>query len=489
MNLMNMTSQTLTGNTITSRRGSRTHHSIGFWVTAVAFLLNMGFSAVPTPLYVLYQQRDGFSGLMVTVVYAVYAVGVIGSLFLGGHLSDWIGRRHIFVPALLVNALSAVIFILEPGLGGLIVARILSGVSIGLTTATATSYLAELRATARPSSSPRYAEAVATGSNLGGIGFGPLVAGLLAQFAPAPLVLPYIVFGGGLVVTALLVAISPETVRRPDSRPRYRPQRVAVPAQHRPLFYAATLAGLAAFAVYGVFNSLVPSFLAGTLHEPSHALAGAVPFAAFAGGAAAQIAGARIGSLALLRRSVPIVVLGLALTAGAMWATSLAMFVIAGVIVGVGAGMVFKGAVGVVASTAPAGARAEVLSGFFLGAYIGLSLPVIGLGVATQYIPAREAMLVFAALAALTIGGSVRAVIKRAGETDHGSRRRPISKTGRMRSHAHARACARTRVRSGMHLAEPGERCDSAPPRSEDQSRAKRSSSATRSSGADRKGA
>jgi MFS family permease len=388
----------------------RIHHGIGFWVVAGAFLLNMGFSAVPTPLYVLYQQRDGISNLMVTVVYGVYAVGVIGSLFLGGHLSDWLGRRRVFVPALLANAASALVFIIDPGLAGLIIARVISGVSVGLTTATATSYLAELHASARPSASQRRAEAVATGSNLGGIGFGPLAAGLLAQFAPAPLVLPYVVFGTALVAAAVAVALSPETVLRPDPRPRYRPQRVAVPPRGRSLFYAATLAGVAAFAVFGVFNSLVPSFLAGTLHESSHAIAGAVPFAAFAGGAAAQILGVRTTAAVLLRWSVPTVTLGLGLTAAAMWSSSLAMFVIGGVITGAGAGLVFKGSLAVVASTPPPGSRAEVLAGFFLGAYIGLSVPVVGLGVITQYIPARDAMLAFAALAAVAIALSVKAV-------------------------------------------------------------------------------
>jgi len=319
----------------------------------------------------------------------------------------------MFVAALLANVASAVVFIIDPSLAGLIVARVISGISVGLTTATATSYLGELHASARPAASQRRAGAVATGSNLGGIGFGLLAAGLLAQFAPAPLVLPYLVFGIALVGLALAVALSPETVRRPDPRPRYRPQHVAVPVGARSLFYAATLAGVAAFAVFGVFNSLVPSFLAGTLHQSSHAIAGAVPFAAFAGGAAAQILGARTPAHVLLRRSIPTVTLGLALTATAMWSSSLAMFVIGGVITGAGAGLVFKGSLAVAASTAPVGSRAEVLAGFFLGAYIGLSVPVVALGVVTQYIPAREAMLAFAALAALAIAASVRAVTRR----------------------------------------------------------------------------
>jgi MFS family permease len=410
---MNNESQRLTGLSFAPRPRSRRHHSIGFWVAAVAFLLNMGFSAVPTPLYVLYQQRDGISSLMVTVVYAVYAVGVIGSLFLGGHLSDWIGRRRVFVPALLANALSALIFIVDPSLAGLIVARIVSGISVGLTTATATSYLAELHASGRPARSQRRAETVATASNLGGIGFGPLAAGLLAQFAPAPLQLPYLIFGIALIALAMAVALSPETVHRAVPRPRYRPQQIVVPEHARSVFYAATLAGMAAFAVFGVFNSLVPSFLAGTLHERSHAVAGAVPFAAFAGGAVAQILAARTPTLVLLLRSVPVIVLGLALTAGAMWSASSAMFVVGGVITGAGGGMVFKGSLAIAASTAPPQSRAEVLAGFFLGAYIGLSLPVVGLGIATTYAPARDVMLAFAALAAVAIAASVHAVTHR----------------------------------------------------------------------------
>jgi hypothetical protein len=380
----------------------------------------MGFSAVPTPLYVLYQARDHFSNLMVTIVYAVYAVGVVGSLFLAGHLSDWMGRRRIFVPALAANVVSALVFIFEPSLSGLIIARIISGISVGLTTATATSYLAELHATARPETSTGRAEIVATASNLGGIGFGPLVAGLLAQFAPAPLRLPFIVFGVLLVVLVAAVAFSPETVRRPDVRPAYRPQRIAVPTHARGIFFAATFAGMASFAVYGVFNSLVPSFLAGTLHEQSHAVAGAVAFAAFAAGAVAQIAQRGVSNTNILRRSVPTVIIGLALLAGAMWVGNLAIFVIGGVITGAGAGLVFKGALVAAASTAPEGARAEVLAGFFLGAYVGLSIPVVGLGIATMYAPARDVMLVFVLLAAAAIAASVRPLVRGGARSNSG---------------------------------------------------------------------
>jgi MFS family permease len=386
--------------------GSRAH-GVGFWLTAVAFLVNMGFSAVPTPIYSLYQQRDGFSDLMITVIYAVYAVGVVASLFLGGHLSDWLGRRRILVPALVINAASAVVFILAPGVGGLLVARVLSGISVGLTTATASSYLAELHRRHRPAAGQRRAEVVTTASNLGGIGFGPLVAGLLVQFVGSPLRLSYEVFGVALVLLAVGVALLPETVTPPVPAPRYRPQRIAVPAESRRTFFAATFAGLAAFAVFGVFNSLAPSFLAGTLHDRSHALAGAVAFAAFAAGAAGQIALANLSPHRLLRVSVPTVILGLTLLVVGMWAPSLAAFLVGGVITGAGAGMVFKGSLVLAAGTAPAESRAEVLAGFFLGAYVGLSIPVVGLGVATQFWAAKDVMLVFVVIAVAAIAWSV----------------------------------------------------------------------------------
>ena len=395
------------GRHVRSRR-----HSAAFWVVAAAFCFNLAFSAVPTPLYVIYQQRDHFSTLMITVVYAVYAIGVIASLFLGGHISDWVGRRRVLVPAITVNVLSALLFIVVPSLAGLLVARVVSGVSVGLATGTATAYLAELHLGAGGSPAARRPQVVATAANLGGIGVGPLGAGLLAQFLPSPLVLPYVIFGGLLVVLALLTALAPETASRPAVRPAWRPQRVAIPAHARGIFFAATAAAAAAFAVYGVFNSLMPGFLAGTMHETSHGIAGAVAFSAFAAGAIAQIALGTASTATTLKVSVPVLFAGLALFTVGMWLPSLSVFVIGGIVTGAGGGLVFRGSLVAAASTAPPESRAEVLAGFFLGAYVGLSAPVIALGVATEYVAARDVMLVFVALAAAAIAVSVRAVLR-----------------------------------------------------------------------------
>ena len=373
-------------------------HRRGFWLVGFAFLVTMAFSAVPAPLYVLYAARDSFGPLMITVIFAAYAVGVIASLFLAGHVSDWLGRRRMAVIAVSVNVASGVIFLLWPTVPGLLVARVVSGVSVGMLTATATAFLSELDAAGRGGMSRRRAEIIATAANLGGIGLGPLVSGFLAQYAGDPLVVPYLVFEVLMLAGVLALALVPETVARPEASPRYRPQRVSVPAEHRPAFYAASAAAAAEFALFGLFTSLAPGFIAGTLHDTSHALAGAATFAVFGAGALAQI----VVSRAPLRRQLAFgllaLVLGLVLITAAFWLASLALLLIGGIVAGGGAGAAFKGSVSTVLAMARPQARGEALAGLFLAAYAGLAVPVLALGLATQLLSARIAVLGFAVL-------------------------------------------------------------------------------------------
>ncbi|HEY2523310.1 MAG TPA: MFS transporter [Streptosporangiaceae bacterium] len=379
---------------------SARRHRAGFWLVAYAFAVTMAFSAVPTPLYVLYQARDGFGSLTLTVIFAVYAAGVAVSLLLAGHLSDWAGRRRMLAAAIVVNLASGVLFLTWLSVPGLLVARFVSGISIGLLTATATAHLTELHRASRAGSGRGggSADAVATAANLGGIGLGPLLAGLLAQYAPDPLHLPYWVAEGLLVVGLLILAVVPETVTRPGPRPAYRPQRVSVPAASRPAFFAAGAAGGVVFAVFGLFNSLAPSFLAGPLHQHSHALAGVAAFIVFGAAAVSQILLARTRQGRLLRLGIAALAAGIIAVTVAVWVTSLPLLLIGGVLAGAGGGATFKGAVSTVIAIAPPQSRGESLAGFFLAAYLGLAVPVVGLGVATQYLSAPGALLIFAAV-------------------------------------------------------------------------------------------
>ncbi len=372
----------------------------GFRIVAYVFAVTMAFTTLPAPLYVLYQARDHFGAAMVTVIFAAYAAGVVASLLMAGHVSDWLGRRRIVGAAVGINMAAGLVFLVWPTVAGLLVGRVVSGISAGLLTATATAFLAELHTSSRPGAPSARAELVSTAANLGGLGFGALLAGFLAQYTASPLWLPYLVAEGLMLAGAIALAVVPETVARPDSRPRYRPQRVRVPAGQRQMFYAAGLAAATAFALFGLFTSLAPGFIAGTLHQSSHALAGLSTFIVFG---AAALANMSVGRLPVsrdgqARLGLGLLAAGVAAVTAAVWLPSLALFLVGGVIAGAGAGATFKTSITTVLSIAPAGARGETLAGLFVAAYLGLTVPVVGLGIATQLVTTRAAILGFAAV-------------------------------------------------------------------------------------------
>ncbi len=382
---------------------SSMRHSAGFWAVAYAFLVVMAFSAIPTPLYVLYQQRDGFSSLTITLIFAVYALGVVASLFLVGHLSDSGGRRRWMVPAIVLTIASAVVFLTWHSLGGLLVGRLLNGLGVGAMTATATAWIAELHATARPGESLQRAQTVATASNLGGIGLGPLIGGVLAQWVAGPLTTPYAVMLVALAVALVAVLTVPETRPAVRPAPAYRPQRIAVPESGRPVFAASATGAFVAFALMGLFNSLAPAFIGGTLGHHSRALAGFSAFVVFATAAAAQVASGSRDPGEVTGLGLKLMLAGPALLIAAVWLPSLPVFLLGGAVSGAGAGLMFKGALGAVAAIAPPEQRAEALAGVFLAGYVGLTVPVIGLGLLTQELAADLSLTVFALLLMLGV--------------------------------------------------------------------------------------
>ena len=205
------------------RSGAVATSLVGF-----AFAVVMLGTTLPTPLYPALETRFGFAELTTTVVFAVYPVGVVAALWLWGRWSDQLGRRPLLLGGLALSALSAVCFLLPASMGWVYLARFLSGLSAGVYTGTATATIVDLA-----HDDGDRAGLVAAAVNMTGLGLGPLLAGVLAQWAPAPLRTPFAV---DLVLVALAAAALltvPETVRRAEG-PRLRPQAVAVPPDLRP---------------------------------------------------------------------------------------------------------------------------------------------------------------------------------------------------------------------------------------------------------------
>lgn len=397
------------------RRRGQLHlpHAAGFWVTAVAFLVMMAFNTVPTPLYALYQQRDGFPTVVITIVFAAYSIGVMLALYLAGHLSDRLGRRRVILTAAAIELVAAVLFVLWPDAVGLVVARFVAGLGIGVLTATATAHLADLRRIARPDAGLGFAATIAGVANMGGLALGPLIGGVFAEWIGAPLVTPYLVFAAALVAVGFAYAFVPETVTPPTAPAAYRPQRVRVPAESRGAYWAAGLGGFAAFAITGLFGSVAPTFLAQLLHQTDHLVAGVVSFSVFGAAALAQIVFSRLSTRRQLVLGVVTMAGGLlalgaaALVAGAAGdaaaAVATVLFVGGGVVAGAGVGLVFRGALATAGSLATGGNRSEITSGIFLLAFAGMTVPPLAVGAALLALPLVPVLLGFVALVLVLI--------------------------------------------------------------------------------------
>ncbi|MFD4504223.1 MFS transporter [Streptomyces sp. NPDC058457] len=401
----------LPGTPLSPRAGGRplrrtVSRGTAFWLVALAFHITMLGATLPTPLYPLYQRQLGFSTLTTTVIFAAYALGVLTALVLFGRVSDAIGRRRTLLPGLACSALSAMVFLTAHDLALLLVARLLSGLSAGVFTGTATATLVDL---AGQNGSER-ATLVATVANIGGLGAGPSVSGTLARLAPDPLRLPFLVHLLLLTCAVVGIWLTPEPVPTSTPRPRLRVTRPRVPAAMQATFVRASTAGFAGFAVLGLYTSVAPSFLSRLLGLPDPALAGAV--------AGTLCAASALGQIVLVKplghRALPVacglIVVGMALLAAGLAAASLLLLVAAGAVAGLGQGVAFRGALTVLNSKAPSARRAEVASAFFVVMYTATSLPVIGVGLAAGAVGLRTAGTGFSLGVALLAAGALVAL-------------------------------------------------------------------------------
>jgi MFS family permease len=274
-------------------------------------------------------------------------------------------------------------------------ARILSGFSAGLMTGTATATLTELI----PASASRRASLVATAANMGGLGLGPLIAGLFAQYGPHPTVLVFEVYLAVLAAAGLCLFLVPETVS-PRRAPTVRFAGLAIPERGRAEFVAAGAGGFAAFSLLGLFAGLAPTFVGSVLHQGNNAAQGAVVFGLLAVGTVTQLVLARLGSRRVVMAGLGLFLAALALIVAALGEAGMALFLAGTVVGGVAVGAVFLGSLATANRLAPPGQRAQTVSTFFVFCYAGLTIPVVGVGVATLFIGDFPAVLAFSVLLA-----------------------------------------------------------------------------------------
>jgi hypothetical protein len=387
----------------------------GFWIVAYAFLIVMSFSTLPSPLYGLYRVRDHLSALMITVIYGIFAASTILTLLVVQPIAARIGRRGVMITAVVTMMAAAGVLAAWKALPGLLIGRLLTGASGGLAAGTAITYLLELRLRADPKAPIGRARTIGTSINVGALGIGPLLAGLLAQWGKLQLTLPYLVILGLGAIALASLWVVPET-GAPMPHPTPHPEIHTTGPRSARLPVPAGAGTLSAFAANGLFAGLSGLFLATTFHRPSHALAGVTLFLVFTAGVVSQLLTAKLQPSRVLLTGTLSMLAGLVLLVVSVRLTipNLALFLVGGALIGAGSGAVFKGTTGIVLETSAPQNRLHMTADLLIALFVGLSVPVVGAGIAlNEGVSSSNTVLGFAIVVGLGVSISGWALIGR----------------------------------------------------------------------------
>src|SRR3954469_13336482 len=240
-----------------------------YGLVAGVIALSLTSSGTPSPLYETYRELWDFSPVVLTLIYATYAFGVLASLLLAGSVSDRVGRRPVLLVALAVLMGTTVIFMSAGSVAWLFVARGIQGLATGLALGAASAALLDLH----PRRDPAGAGLTNGVVSAGGMGLGVLLASVLVQFAPAPRVLPYVTLFVLFAIALVGAWLMPEPVAE-RSRPSLSLQKPSIPPAVRRPFLLAGLGVVSSWPVGALFLPLGPSLPASLFHTTNHVVTG-----------------------------------------------------------------------------------------------------------------------------------------------------------------------------------------------------------------------
>ena len=373
-------------------------------VAALALGLMLAGTLLPTPLFELYHRLWQLTPAEISLVFAVYAASLIPSLLFLGGVSDRIGRRRAILTAFAFLAFGSLIFAFAQNLWWMIAARIVQGVGMGIGTGSAAAAVREwMHERDRPIAGRITSIAVSVGSAAGA-----LLGGILGQFAPHPLMLPYLVHVAALACAAVAVAMVPAC---PQLHPAvdHRP----IPSIPRPIrrpFALASAESFIGWAAFAIFVALVPSFLARALDMHNLLVGATVITLIQVGGVIGTLGGTKLAPRAAILTAMLLLGAGLWLLLYGIAIRADMLIGIASVIAGAGGGLSYLAGLNIINAISPPEHRAETMSAFLVACYIGYSVPALGVGIAATHYGLNAAFVGAAILlGTIAIGVSVLA--------------------------------------------------------------------------------
>ncbi|MFO1104577.1 MAG: MFS transporter [Amaricoccus sp.] len=352
----------------------------------LAAALFLASSSAPTPIYHLYQDALGLSPLTLTVIFAAYAISLLGALLTVGGLSDHVGRRPVIFAALMLNAAALVLFLWAETAAMLIAARCVQGMAVGSATAALGAAILDSDRARGPLLNSITAFV--------GLAAGSLGSGTLVAFAPDPMRLVFeLLLGATLVLAALTWAMPETTSGKPGALASLRPD-LHVPARARPALLGIAPVNVAGWALGGFYFSLMPSLVRAATGLQSPFIGGVV-VAVLPLTATLAVLGLReVGAERLLRICAYALVAGVSITLAGVASHRVALMLLGAVVAGIGFGTVLSGTMRTLLPLAGEHERAGLLSAYYVGGYLAFSLPslLVGLLASRIGLPAAGAL-------------------------------------------------------------------------------------------------
>jgi predicted MFS family arabinose efflux permease len=328
---------------------------------------------VPTPLLLVYRDELGLSDASLTAIFGVYALGLMLALAVAGQAADRWGRRRVALPAAIGSGVASLFFVLaQDGEALLYLARFLQGAVSGTVFSVGSAWLVETAALRGGTSGPRTAAVTMTG----GFAIGPTVAGLIGEWGPWPLALPYLLHVVGLVIAVAAAWSVAETLgeRRRGEHPEPRPGAFRTGGRRTAVLVIAPLA-ICVYAFPASAVGGVPVLIGFPVAEV--ALTGLLAGATLGAGALAAPLQARLGS-----RTAPVAAAcgaaGFAMTALAAAVPALLLLAApAAIVLGAGGGLALASGLSRLPLVASDGRLGTVSAAFYATAYVGFGVPLL----------------------------------------------------------------------------------------------------------------
>jgi MFS family permease len=342
---------------------------------------------LPSALYGVFRAALRYSALTQTLLYAVPIVTIVlPGLLIFGPLSDLLGRRALVLGGVAAFAAGDVVFAAAGSTATVYLARLLQGLGIASATAAAGAALSDSAGGfgGDAARSQRLAAITSTVCITGGLALGPLVGGVLAQYAGDPRRIPFYVHLALLALAGVAASSIPGAPAA--ERVRWRLARLEIPPSLRPSFTPIAVTGFLAWAVLGVFSAVIPTLMAQILRTTNLALTAGSLSLMIATSAATQLCAQRVSPRrgewsGLVALTAGLGALIVAETAhDAVWAVTAMLGC------GVGHGLVFASGLKHVTVLTPVRERGSVLGVVYFINYLGLGVPVIGVGLLSSSI-------------------------------------------------------------------------------------------------------